>query len=256
MLPILNIGPVALQTPGLILLAGIWLGLWVADKRCDRSGIQPAQLDNLVFIALIAGLLGARMAYVARFPQAFLASPAGLISPNPQLLDPAGGFIVASLAALIYAQHRRMPIWNVLDALAPFLSVMAVATGLSHIASGSAFGAPSNLPWAIELWGAKRQPSQIYETLAALGIFFWVWKESARPAWPGHLFITFIALSSAVRLFLEAFRGDSVLVFHLRLAQLVAWILLAASLWLLDRRRAAGTQETTGAKGAIEVEKR
>ncbi len=54
---------------------------------------------------------------------------------------------------------------------------MMLAVPLANLASGDAFGAPSSLPWAIELWGAARHPVQIYEAVAA-GLILWV----CRPA--------------------------------------------------------------------------
>jgi prolipoprotein diacylglyceryltransferase len=51
-------------------------------------------------------------------------------------------------------------------------------------------------------------------------------RKSDLPA--GILFLNFIALTAGARLLLEAFRGDSTLVFGgLRLAQILAWIILA-----------------------------
>jgi prolipoprotein diacylglyceryltransferase len=62
----------------------------------------------------------------------------------------------------------------------------------------------------------------------------WFQKADTRP---GILFLRFAALTSGARLFLEAFRGDSTLMFGgLRMAQVIAWAVLAISLFLLDRR--------------------
>jgi prolipoprotein diacylglyceryltransferase len=54
-----------------------------------------------------------------------------------------------------------------------------------------------------------------------------IWfRKSESP--PGILFLNFSALTAGARLFLEAFRGDSALMFGgLRLAQVIAWIVLA-----------------------------
>jgi len=44
-------------------------------------------------------------------------------------------------------------------------------------------------------------------------------------------FLLFAALTAGARLFLEAFRGDSTLILGgLRLAQVIAWVMLAATL--------------------------
>ncbi len=47
MLPILQIGPLTLRTPGLTLLAGLWIGLEVASREGARRGIDPNKVYNL-----------------------------------------------------------------------------------------------------------------------------------------------------------------------------------------------------------------
>jgi prolipoprotein diacylglyceryltransferase len=87
----------------------------------------------------------------------------------------------------------------------------------------------------MELWGAMRHPSQLYEILASLLILGLLWFQQAG-LHPGLHFLTFAGLTSAARLFLEAFRGDSTLVLGgYRAAQILAWMVLALSLFLLDR---------------------
>ena len=106
---------------------------------------------------------------------------------------------------------------------------------MAHLASGSAFGKETSLPWGMKLWGAIRHPSQVYEIFASLLILGLLWFQKA-DLQPGIHFLTFTTLSSGARLFLEAFRGDSSLIFNsLRVAQLAAWVVLAISLILLDR---------------------
>jgi prolipoprotein diacylglyceryltransferase len=75
-----------------------------------------------------------------------------------------------------------------------------------------------------------RHPNQIYELIASLLIFGWLWFQKTDSP-PGLYFLTFAALTAASRLFLETFRGDSTLIFgEYRLAQIAAWIILAAAL--------------------------
>jgi prolipoprotein diacylglyceryltransferase len=236
MLPVLNVGPLAIQFPGLVLIAGLWLGLSLAERYASRRGVQASALYNLVFVALIAGVIGARLAYVARYPEAFRGNPLSLVSLNPGLLDIWGGLAVGVIAALVYGQRKGLALWTTLDALTPALAALAIALHLSHLASGAAFGAPTDLPWGIELWGARRHPAQIYATLGASLILAYLWPSRKRAWVPGVYFLTFLALSAAARLFLEAFRGDSALLPNgFRAAQVIAWLALAASLWAIQR---------------------
>ena len=241
MLPVLELGPLVIPLPGILWLLGLWLGLSLSERYSDRFGISKVYLYNLVFISLIAGLIGARLSYVLRYPNEFFTSPFSLISPNPDLLDPWGGVLAALAAGLIYGQRKHLPLWGTLDALVPLLAVLAVASGLSHLASGAAFGLPTRLPWGIEIWGARRHPSQIYETLAATTILIILWprRPLIRPKESGIYFLSFVALSAGARLLMEAFRGDSeLLAGGFRLEQVLAWLILALTFWGIARRRA------------------
>lgn len=238
MLPVINIGPAALPLSPLVLLLGLWLGLEISEKQAPRFGVEAGKIYTLVLVAILAGVAGARLVYASLAPQAFLANPLNLFSPRPELFNAAGGLAAAALAGLIYARRRGMPVWSTLDALTGLLAVLGAALGLSHMASGDAFGAPASLPWVIELWGARRHPSQGYETLAALLILAATWPRAGRFLnSPGLRFWVFTALTAGSRVFLEAFRGDSVLLGGgLRLAQLVALGVLGLSLWQIGRR--------------------
>jgi len=249
MLPTLQLGPLALQVPGLVLLAGLWLGLTLSERRARRIGENPGDLFNLVFIALIAGIIGARLSYAITYPSAFAANPLSLLSINPGLFDPLAGVFIGICAAAIYIYRKQLPFWSTLDALTPFFAVLAVAQGIAHFAAGSAFGTPTDLPWGINLWGATRHPTQIYEILLAAIILLAVYliDKSQLGQTSGFTFLSFIALSSAARLFSEAFRGDSTLIGNgFRSAQIISWLVLAACLALLGRRvQLARTTEKT-----------
>jgi prolipoprotein diacylglyceryl transferase len=242
MLPILQIGPLAVQTPGLIILLSVWAGLTLAERYAGGRKINPDQIYNLTLVGMIAGVLGARLVYAARYSAAFSANPASLFSLNPGLLDPLGGIATGLIAGLIYGQRARLPFWRTVDALTPALAVVSIGLGLSQLAAGNAYGAPTNLPWGIELWGAVRHPTQIYNALAGAIILIFIWPGrrglASLSETPGTIFLSFIALTGGARLFLEAYRADSaILPSGIRSAQVIAWLVLAASLWALTRIR-------------------
>ena len=220
----------------ILVVAAIWVGLFLAEKRSARHGISNDDLNNIVFFPLIGYLLGGRILFAFENLSAFIQNPQSLISLNLDLFDPFGGLAVAIIVALVYGQRQNLSLWSTLDALTPVFAVFAVGLGLAHLASGSAFGKETSLPWGMKLWGAVRHPSQIYEIFASLLILGLLWFQKADMR-PGVHFLSFAALTSGARIFLEAFRGDSTLVFGgLRLAQIIAWAVLAISLFLLDRR--------------------
>ena len=249
MLPIVQIGPAALPVPALLLLAGFWVGLDLTEKHAPRFQANAQQIYQMVLVALLTGLLAARLSYALQSPAAFLASPLSLLTPRPQMLDAQGGLLIAALAALIYGQRRGLALWPTLDALTSLFAVMMITFSLANFASGDGFGAPSGLPWAIPLWGAQRHPSQIYATLAALLVAVATWPGGAiarrsQPAgMAGLRWWAFVGLTALSQVFLQGLRGDSVLLAGVRTAQVAAWILLAISLWQLGRRVTPVTNE-------------
>ncbi len=213
-----------------LLVAAAWLGLTLSEKRSERHGVSTQALNSLIFIALLAFVLGGRLFFAAEHLSAFLQSPVSLISTNIASFDSWGALTAALIAGFSYGQRKRLTLWPTLDALTPLLASLAVGLGFMHLASGAAFGRETNLPWGTNLWGATRHPTQIYEILASLSTLGLLWFRKADSK-PGSDFLLFAALSSAGRLVIESFRGDSTLVFGgLRLAQIVAWIVLGASL--------------------------
>jgi phosphatidylglycerol:prolipoprotein diacylglycerol transferase len=248
MFPILQIGPLAIRLPGLLLIGGLWLSLILVEREASRREITDSLLSNLIFFALIAGLVGARLGHALHYLDAYLQNPLAFVSLNPDALAPLEGIVAAGLVAWIYAQRKCLPLWPTLDALAPGFSVFAVFVGFAHLSSGDAFGAPANLPWAIELWGERRHPSQIYEILAAALILLLVWRSRRWTMFSGFLFLEWSAASALGRLILEVFRGDSLIVLgSLRGAQVASAVALLVSLGVMHvlARRATSKAEGT-----------
>jgi len=215
----------------ILLLAALWIGLALAEKRAERHNVSKDTLNNVIYCSILGYILGGRILYALTNFSAFARSPLSLFSLNPELFDPFGALIGALLVGFIYSQRQKLRFWSTFDALTPLFATLAIGLSLAHIAAGTAFGSPTDLPWGVDLWGTTRHPSQIYELIASILIFGLIWLRKLHSL-PGVSFLTFAALTAASRLFLEAFRGDSTLVFGgLRLAQIVAWVVLAIALF-------------------------
>jgi phosphatidylglycerol:prolipoprotein diacylglycerol transferase len=223
----------------ILVLFAFWLGISLAEKRASRHGIVKDTLSNLVFYSSVGYVIGGRLLFVLANLSAFRGNPLSIFSLNVDLFNSAGGLVAACIIGWIYGQRQNFPLWNTLDALTPLLATLAIGLSLAHLAAGTAFGKPTSVPWAIELWNAKRHPTQIYEFIFAILILGLIWRSTIdRPA--GGDFLLFTALTAGARLFLEAFRGDSTLIFGgIRSAQIVAWLVLATTMFIseLIRRR-------------------
>lgn len=212
----------------ILLLVALWLGLALAEKRAERHKISKDALNNIVYYSLFGYLLGGRLLYALSNFSVFVQSPLSLFSINLDLFDPIAGLMVAVIVGIMYGSQQELSLWAMLDALTPLFAILAIGLSLSHLAAGTAFGSPTSLPWGIDLWNSTRHPTQIYELIASLMIASILWfRKTDSPA--GSNFLVFAALTAGARLFLEAFRGDSTLIFgSLRLAQVIAWMVLAA----------------------------
>ncbi|HEY58824.1 MAG TPA: prolipoprotein diacylglyceryl transferase [Anaerolineae bacterium] len=258
MLPVLHLGPLALRTPGLLWLLGLYLGLTWADRRAPRLGLTPNHLDNLTVGGLIVGVVTARLGYILGHLGAF-PTLKNWLALDPALLDPwmAGVGVFVFVAA--YLQRHQLTWGAVLDALAPLMVSLALTSALASLAAGTAFGLPTNLPWGIRLAdGVKRHPTQVYVFLGygLLALDLWGWGRGRgwvlAPGVPGALFWRTVAGLAGWRLFVEAWRGDSVLVLGgLRQAQVAAWLVLAVSLAVLT-----GLERKARAREAAEAQRR
>jgi phosphatidylglycerol:prolipoprotein diacylglycerol transferase len=221
----------------ILLIAALWFGLYLSEKRVEQHGISKDALNNLVYYSILGYLIGGRVSFVLANLYVFVQSPLNVFSINLDLFDPVGALTTAFLVGLIYGQRQKLPFWSTLDALTPLFAVLAIGLSLAHLAAGTAFGSPTDLPWGVDLWNATRHPTQIYELIASLLVFGLIWiRKTDFP--PGSSFLLLAALTAGVRLFIEAFRGDSTLILGgIRLAQVIAWIVLAIALFASESIR-------------------
>jgi phosphatidylglycerol:prolipoprotein diacylglycerol transferase len=237
MFPIVNIGPLALQVPGLMMILGLWLGLLVSEKI--NKEIKINEIYNLLFIMLISGLIGARIGYVIQYQAAFSDNPINIISLNSGMLDFKSGIGIGFIAFIVYCYRRKLHIWSTLDALTPLFAIMGIALSFAHLSSGEVYGIQTSLPWGIKLWGAQRHPTQIYEIFFGVAILISVLKlvNIGRYQNQGVVFLGFIAMYAFTYIFIDAFRAAQTLtIAGLRTSQIIAWLILALSLWLLGKR--------------------
>lgn len=241
MFPVIQLGSIALRVSGLTLIIGIWVGLAFAERQAKAFGLIGEDVYNLVLAILIAAIIGARAGYVLLYWPSFAPDPVNILSLNPGLLDIRSGLIVGLIVGSIVIRRRRLPLWRTMDSLTPLLGVLGIALGISHLATGAAYGIPAQIPWGIELWGTTRHPTQVYEIILSaviLGIILYMGRQS-NPGPAGFLILLFTALTALEWLLLEGVRAETTLLIgRYRGLQIIAWFILASSLW--GMRRLAG----------------
>ena len=244
MLPVLNVGPFAIQLPGLILLAGIWFGLNRSESFARRRGLDVEQINALILYSLLGGLVGARLGYIAQNLAAFSQKPLDALALSPQMLDGASGLVAMLLIGLIYGQRKHLHLWQTLDALTPALGVLMMSVALMNLASGSGFGIPARLPWSIYLFDEYRHPTQLYDFGMAVVIWRIVESRPGDFSLPdGKRFLMFVSLSAFARIAVDMFRSDRALIGlgGVGIEQLTAWFILVAAVWLMQRKKTIQT---------------
>jgi phosphatidylglycerol:prolipoprotein diacylglycerol transferase len=233
MFPTIQIGPLALQSDGLILLLTFMLALEVLRRAATAIGLNGDDAQNVGFTAGVAGLVGARLGYVAQYWEVFRDSPLSALTLTPDALSPLAGLGAGLIAGFAYAQRKRLDNRRFLDALAPALAIVAAGVALADLATGRNPGAPSGLPWAIDLWGAPRHPVQIYYMLAAAlsGVLA---VRAGRP-FDGAWFGLFTVLYGMSTLVLDALHESGATVGGVRTAQAGALVVVIVALLLLNR---------------------
>lgn len=91
----ISIGPFALPVIPLVLLLSAWGA--AATARCTAPREFGSRAENIVWIAGGVGLIAARMAYVLRYADAYLATPWALVDVRDGGWSASAGWAVAGL---------------------------------------------------------------------------------------------------------------------------------------------------------------
>lgn len=253
MLPILQVGPFSLRTPGLALLIGLWIALDIAERIGIRRGIDGNRTYNLALITLTAGIVAARLSFVLMNLlfyieiRLLIRAIFLVVALAPGTEYPVVGVLFALATAAILIRQWNLSAMAVLDTFAPVLAIMAAAISAANLLSGEAYGIETDAVWGIPLWGARRHPTQILMIIAALGSLTVLWRtgiaETGRRSGGFYMQITVLMLCAAI-LLIEPLRADSpVILGDIRLWQVIALSGIIGTLVLITLRAPIHTNE-------------
>lgn len=137
MAPYLNVFGFSLQAYPLLLLLAVWAGLWLSARAARRRGTDGDHLYNLGLYALLATLLGARLAYVMNNWLAYRDSLADVLSLTATAFAWPQGVVFGGIAALVYWNRNGLPLWDTLDALTPGVALALAITRLGAFLDGT-----------------------------------------------------------------------------------------------------------------------
>lgn len=141
---------------GLMLVIGFLLAMQVGKFLARRSGIDPEVFVNAGLLALVAGVIGARLSHVLEnFGQytdpnrSAMANFKDAINVTSGGLTYYGGFLLATPSLIAYALYKKVPLRTGMDIIAPCLMVGLGIGRIGCFLNGCCYGAECNLPWAV-----------------------------------------------------------------------------------------------------------
>src|SRR3990172_9381043 len=146
---LLQAGPFTVRWYGLMIALALLTGIAVAAREARRKGIAEDEIYSFALWAVIAGVIGARALHVIDKFDYYRQHPEAMFAFQEGGLAIYGVILFGVLAAALYAWRRGIPVGRPADVGAPALIVGQAIGRLGCIVNCDAYGAPTNLPWAL-----------------------------------------------------------------------------------------------------------
>jgi phosphatidylglycerol:prolipoprotein diacylglycerol transferase len=246
MQPEISIGPIELKTFGLMFgLAFVICGAVLA-RRLRELGKPVDWAYEMVFAALIGGLVGARLYWIgANWDEAQDDLLGTIVSGSG--LTWFGGALGGALAVILWARWRGWLGLQLFDTAAPALAIgYAIGRIGCQLSGDGDYGEPSDLPWAMAYpdgvvpTDEQVHPTPIYETLAMglAALLLWRLRDALRP---GALFALYLVIAGLERFLVEFIRRNDAVLLGLTEAQLTSLLMLVGgAIWLAVLARRYG----------------
>ena len=255
------LGPLQVRFYGIAYVVAFVMGTIVATRHLERRGVTSKVTGDIVFWAIVFGLIGARLYFVVQSGWWwYLTHPLHMLAIWEGGMAFFGAVFAALVVLIVMARRRHLDFWDLLDAGALFAAVGQPIGRLGNLMNGEILGPPSNLPWAIRYTnpasmapqlGVAYQPANLYEAVGILLVLALLLYLRHRGVEPGILGITYLILYPVSQLILFNWRTDyetPVIWLGLKQAQLTSVVMLLTVVpiflvawWLTRRQRSVGT---------------
>lgn len=252
-----GLGPLQFTGFGFAMLMCFVIGQIVTQHEMERRGQDSKPVGDMVFAAVIGGLLGAKIYYAILFHDwSSLVSRAGFVF--------WGGLIGGIVAVTAVVMHKKLGVARVSDSVAVALPAAYAIGRTGCWAVGDDYGRPWNGAFAVafpngappstvanmsSMFGVKFppgmlpnqvvsvHPTQIYEVLMGAIMFFIVLKFRKSEHREGWLFGLYCLLAGIERFIVEFFRAKDDRFFGgITLAQTIAiGFALFGAAWMASR---------------------
>ena len=253
MQPEIHIGPLTLQTFGICFALAFLAAGAVLAKRLRELDKPADWAYEMVFCALVGGVVGARVDYLLQNWDTVSDDLLGNLFSGAGLVW-FGGAVGGAIAVVLWAWYRGMLGLVLLDICAvPLALGYAIGRIGCQLSGDGDYGIPWDGPWAMSYPDGTVpttedvHPTPVYETIAMLAVAYVLWRLRDRFRL-GILFAIYLVLAGVERLLVEFIRRNDDVILGLTQPQLISvgmiavgaiWIAVVASREGLARPAAA-----------------
>lgn len=210
---------IQLHTYGVLVAIGFLVGIVLAVREAQRVGENSERILDLAFWLLIAAMVGSRAGYIVthwadyavdfskKIPwyqwRIFRLWEGGLFF--------FGGFVLTLGVCWLFVRTYKTSFWKLADLLIPSVAIGQFFGLLGALAAGFGYGKYTEVPWRVFMKGAERHPTQLYEALGVLVIFFFLMWVRSNKKYHGQVFLWYLLLYPALSFGVEIFQSDACL---------------------------------------------
>lgn len=252
---IVTIGPFSVRWYGVLIATGIVLAYILGRNFALKEGIKEDYLVEMVFWGIIAGIIGARLYYVAFNFDYYRDNPMEIFKIWNGGLAIHGAFFGGLFAGFLYTRLKKSAGIRFFQASDIFTAVLPLAQAIGrwgNFMNHEAYGAPTDLPWKMFVPRGYRvpgytqykyfHPTFLYESLWDIFVFIVLFNYMKKRKRYGEVTGLYMILYSMGRFVIEGLRLDSLYVGELRTAKLVSVILMIVGLIIFFHARYRGEE--------------
>lgn len=212
-----------------IITVAFIIGIIIAKIQDGRFNIKFDDFLDMFIITVPISILGARFYYIMFELGYYLQNPQEIFNIRNGGLAIYGGIIAGVLSIYVMTKIKKIRFIDVLDYVAPILALGQSIGRWGNFINGEAYGTETNLPWAITVvengMYKKVHPTFLYESICTFIIFLILTKISKKRKFSGEITYIYIILYSFARFFIEGLRIDSLMLYNIRISQVLSLIL-------------------------------
>lgn len=149
-----DLGPLTLHAYALCILAGIFVAIWLTQRRLEARGGEPGQVLDIATYAVPAGIVGGRLYHVVSSPQAYFGeggNPLDALKIWEGGLGIWGAIALGALGAWWGTRRAGIPFLTFADAAAPGVAVAQAIGRWGNWFNNELYGEPTDLPWGLTI---------------------------------------------------------------------------------------------------------